>query len=117
MRRIESDAYSYGVVLLELLTRKKPLDPSFPEGMDILGWVRSSTNSAIYIDDIVDPSLAEETMGTFLTEEVIKVFMVALRCTQAEPRERPTMRDVAKLLTDAKTKDESKSVMHSGEIE
>ena len=66
MKKIESDVYSYGILLLELLTRKKPLDPSFPEGMDILGWVYSSSNSIIYIDDIVDPSLAEEIMGSFL---------------------------------------------------
>jgi hypothetical protein len=34
-----SKVYSYGVVLLKLITRNTAVDTSFPHNMDILGWV------------------------------------------------------------------------------
>ncbi|MCO5593493.1 hypothetical protein L7F22_047507 [Adiantum nelumboides] len=37
----KSDVYSYGVVLLELVTGQKPLSAEFGEGMDIVKWARS----------------------------------------------------------------------------
>ena len=36
------DVYSYGVVLLELLCRKLPVDPSFEDGVDIVRWIKSN---------------------------------------------------------------------------
>lgn len=38
----KADVYSYGVVLLELLSGKRPTDSSFVEkGLNIVGWVSS----------------------------------------------------------------------------
>ncbi|KAL6996154.1 hypothetical protein U1Q18_006292 [Sarracenia purpurea var. burkii] len=97
----ESDVYSYGVVLLELITRKKVLDPSFSEEMDIVGWVRSAWNNTEEIEMIVDPSLMDEFLDSSVMEQVIDVLIVALRCTEHEPSKRPTMREVVKRLVDA----------------
>eukprot|EP01018_Ginkgo_biloba_P008867 Gb_20231 [translate_table: standard] len=36
----KSDVYSYGVVLLEVLTRKKAVDSRFEEGEEIVSWVK-----------------------------------------------------------------------------
>ncbi|OIT31532.1 leucine-rich repeat receptor-like protein kinase pxl1 [Nicotiana attenuata] len=41
----KSDIYSYGVVLLELLIGKMPLDSSFSESIDIVEWVRRKVNN------------------------------------------------------------------------
>ncbi|OVA04439.1 Protein kinase domain [Macleaya cordata] len=98
------DVYSYGVVLLELITRKKALDPSFPEDTNIAKWVFSTWNSNKAIEDIVDPSLVDEFVDSAVMVEVIKVMLVALRCTSKDPSHRRTMRDVVKQLKDAKVK-------------
>lgn len=104
----ESDVYSYGVVLLELLARKKALDPSFIEEMDIVSWVRSVWSNTGEIEKIVDSSLMEEFLHSDIMEQVIDVFVVALRCTEKEPSKRPTMRDVVRQLLDASTPMRSK---------
>ena len=54
------DVYSYGMVLLELITRKKVLDLLFMEKTTLVAWVRSVWEETGDIERIVDPSLAKE---------------------------------------------------------
>ncbi|XP_045807065.1 receptor-like protein kinase [Trifolium pratense] len=97
----ECDVYSYGVVLLELITRKKVVDPLFMEGTDIVGWVRLLWSETGEINQIVDSSLVNECLDTNIMENVTKVLMLALRCTEKDPHKRPTMTDVTKQLSDS----------------
>lgn len=42
---VKSDVYSYGVVLLELLTGRKPVDMSQPSGQEnLVTWVRITSS-------------------------------------------------------------------------
>lgn len=47
------DVYSYGVVLLELLVGKHPLDPAFSEKENIVTWVDAKMREG-NLDQIVD---------------------------------------------------------------
>ncbi|KDP34454.1 hypothetical protein JCGZ_11925 [Jatropha curcas] len=97
----ESDVYSYGIVLLELITRKKALDPSFGEQTDIVEWSRCVWRDTEDIRRIADSGLAEEFYDSDIVEQVTDVYLLALRCTEIEPRRRPSMRDVVKKLQEA----------------
>ena len=105
--------YSYGVVLLELLTRKKAAGASFPEGMDLVAWVRSAWNSPQQIDNVIDNIIVDEFIDSKIMGEVFEVLLIALRCTEREPSKRPTMRDVVKQLEDANASTRGKkSISH-----
>lgn len=94
----KSDVYSYGIVLLELITRKKALDDSLMEGTDLVGWVKSVWEETREIDRIVDSCLVDELSDSNISDQVTQVVLVALKCTEKDPGERPTMRDVIKQL-------------------
>lgn len=84
------------------------MDKSFPDNTDIVSWVRSvlSSSSSNNVEDmvttIVDPILVDELLDSNLREQVIQVTELALSCTEKDPTRRPTMRDVVKMLCDAK---------------
>uniref|UniRef100_A0ACD6AC86 Uncharacterized protein n=1 Tax=Avena sativa TaxID=4498 RepID=A0ACD6AC86_AVESA len=99
---IEFDVYSYGVVLLEMITRKMALDPSFPDNMDLVRWVSSMLKDGNVIESVCDPALMHEVCGTAELEEVCSVLSIALRCTTKDAGHRPSMMDVVKELTHAR---------------
>ncbi|KAM0939246.1 putative protein kinase RLK-Pelle-LRR-XI-1 family [Dioscorea sansibarensis] len=101
-RSKESDIYSYGVVLLELITRKMALDPSFPDNMNVVNWVPSTLNGSDDVDIIIDPSIRHEITGS-AELEMRRVLKLALQCTASEASDRPSMRSVVTQLTDLRS--------------
>ncbi|XP_071714800.1 uncharacterized protein [Rutidosis leptorrhynchoides] len=87
----KSDIYSFGVVLLELVTGKLPVDPEFGE-KDLVKWVCTSLDQK-GLDDVLDPKL-----DSCFKEEICKVLNVGLLCTSPLPINRPSMRRVVKML-------------------
>lgn len=100
----KSDIYSFGVVLLELLTGKQPLDPLFGESIDIVEWVRNRMNKR-ELEGTLDIEIGGDCK--FVQEEMLLVLRIALLCTNKLPKERPSMRDVITMLGEAKPRRKS----------
>lgn len=92
----KSDIYSYGVVMLEIITGKKPIDPSFTDGQHIVQWVRDHLKNKSDPVEILDLKLQghQDTQ----IQEMLQALGIALLCTSNRPEDRPTMKDVAALL-------------------
>ncbi|GAB2281832.1 hypothetical protein Dimus_016396 [Dionaea muscipula] len=104
------DIYSYGVVLLELVTGKRPLDPGFGESTDVVEWIRNKIRSNRPLERVLDPSLCGDCK--YVQEEMLLVLRIALLCTAKLPRDRPSMRDVITMLGEAKPRRKNESTAH-----
>ncbi|XP_057985059.1 receptor-like serine/threonine-protein kinase ALE2 isoform X4 [Hevea brasiliensis] len=92
---VKSDVYSYGVVLLELLSGRKPVDMSQPPGEEnLVTWARPLLTSREGLEQLVDPSLA----GTYGFDDVAKVAAIASMCVHPEVTNRPFMGEVVQAL-------------------
>ncbi|KAL2459535.1 Leucine-rich receptor-like protein kinase family protein [Forsythia ovata] len=106
----KSDVYSYGVVLLEIITGKKPVDPSFPDGQHVIQWVRDHLKSKKHPVDIIDQKLQGNT--DTLIQEMLQGLGIALLCTSNRPEDRPTMKDVVALLKEIRHEQTTGSEAH-----
>lgn len=93
------DIYSFGVVLLELVTGRSPVQP-LDQGGDLVTWVRRSIQKTMPISGIFDHRLDLSRRTTI--REMSLVLKIALFCTSTSPPERPTMREVTAMLIDAR---------------
>lgn len=92
----KSDVYSYGVVLLEIISGKKPVDPSFPENQHVIQWVRDHLKSKKDPVDIIDPKLQGHPDTQI--QEMLQALGISLLCTSNRAEDRPAMKDVVALL-------------------
>ncbi|KAF6144444.1 hypothetical protein GIB67_024671 [Kingdonia uniflora] len=101
------DIYSYGVVLMELLTGKRPLDSEFGESVNIVEWFRDKLRNNKPLEDALDPNVGGHCKH--VQEEMLLVLRIALLCTAKLPKDRPSMRDVVTMLGEAKPRRKSSS--------
>lgn len=92
------DIYSFGVVLLELVTGRSPVQP-LDNGGDLVTWVRRSIHGVVP-SEIYDKRLDLNTKRT--AEEMSLVLKIGLFCTSTSPVNRPTMREVISMLIEAR---------------
>ncbi|CAN4078775.1 unnamed protein product [Withania somnifera] len=91
----ESDTYSFGIVLLELLTGKRPL--MFTQDEDIVKWVKRQLQRG-QISELLEPGLLELDPESSEWEEFLLGIKVGLLCTAPDPIDRPTMADIVFML-------------------
>ncbi|KAM1165870.1 hypothetical protein ACFX2F_025363 [Malus domestica] len=88
------DVYSFGILLLELASGKKPIE-KVSRGMKrtVTDWALPLACERKF-DEIADPKLN----GKYLEDELKRVVFVALLCAHSWPERRPTMLEVVELL-------------------
>ncbi|KAL0291810.1 UNVERIFIED_CONTAM: LRR receptor-like serine/threonine-protein kinase, partial [Sesamum calycinum] len=91
----KSDVYSYGIVLLEIITGKKPVDHSFPDGQHVIQWARDLKSKKDPVN-IIDQKL--QGHPDTQVQEMLQALGIALLCTSNRQEDRPTMKDVVALL-------------------
>lgn len=101
------DVYSYGVVLLELLTGKKPVQSLDQGGGDLVTWVTNRINKYSLKLDILDARL--DLLHEIDVAQIFDVLKIALLCTDISPSRRPTMRKVVAMLTSSSKRKEQSS--------
>ncbi|KAL2614107.1 hypothetical protein R1flu_025799 [Riccia fluitans] len=102
----KGDVYSFGIVLLEILTARKPY-----EGWDVEqgqpGSLIELAASAFphNVMSILDPNLVILEFDRDLHQQEVRLVMaIGLMCTEREPRDRPNMALVLSMLTDIKVR-------------
>ncbi|KAM3391819.1 hypothetical protein ACQJBY_013122 [Aegilops geniculata] len=107
----EGDVYSYGVIILEMLTGKRPTDELFKDGLSLYKFVEDSFPEKI--GEILDPRIIipyywnrdEEEAGSSSDQEnhqiatgimgcIMALAKLGLLCAAETPKDRPAMQDV-----------------------
>ncbi|KAJ8750613.1 hypothetical protein K2173_015787 [Erythroxylum novogranatense] len=100
----KSDVYSYGVVLLEMLSGRRAVDKNRPSGEhNLVEWAKPCLANKRKIFRILDSRLE----GQYSVDIAFKAATLALRCISTEAKFRPTMDEVVKVLEELQDSNES----------
>ncbi|CAN1170949.1 Probable LRR receptor-like serine/threonine-protein kinase At3g47570 [Linum perenne] len=116
---IQGDIYSYGILLLELFTGKRPTDETFKDGLSLHNIVKSAMSEQ-NTSEVVDPILLSELLRRLtshhnhitsnsskarkdLEELMSSILEIGIACSSDFPQERASMSEVLSSLTAIKT--------------
>jgi serine/threonine protein kinase len=87
----KADAYSFGVLLLELLTGKAPAHAVLhDEGVDLPRWARSVVKEE-WTSEVFDTELLRHPGAE---DEMVEMLRLAMDCTEPAPDQRPAMPEI-----------------------
>ncbi|CAI9768109.1 unnamed protein product [Fraxinus pennsylvanica] len=92
---VKADVFSFGVLVLELISGEKNLTFNHdPNSRDLLEWVYRLYKQGRSLD------LADHTLApSAIPEEIAMLIQLGLLCTQADPASRPNMHEVVVILS------------------
>jgi serine/threonine protein kinase len=103
----KSDVYSFGIVLMELLTRKKPYSYRSPEDDSLVAHFATLLAQG-NLGDILDHQVMEKG-----NKEVNEVAILAVACVKLKAKDRPTMRQVEMTLESIRSSSLQQEMPHS----
>uniref|UniRef100_A0A0A9GF81 Protein kinase domain-containing protein n=1 Tax=Arundo donax TaxID=35708 RepID=A0A0A9GF81_ARUDO len=92
---VKSDVYGFGVVLLEMLSGLRALDPSRPsEKVNLVNWAKPLLADRRKLSQVMDSRLEGQyhSKGAFLAAQL------TLKCLNSDPKSRPSMKEVVEAL-------------------
>lgn len=96
----KSDIYAFGVILLEMLTGKVAAVQN--NGMDLAQWVVSVVREEWTVE-VFDRSLIREGASE---ERMVNLLQIAIKCVNRKPEARPSINQVAHMISIIKEEDE-----------
>lgn len=99
------DVYSFGIVLLELLTGRRVMDKSLGQGQTLVDWVRPCLHEKRSVARIMDIRLE----GQYPRNAAYFAANLAFQCTRPETKRRPNMAYVLGILEQLQS---SKHIAH-----
>ncbi|KAL4309651.1 hypothetical protein GQ457_01G049070 [Hibiscus cannabinus] len=93
----KADIYSFGVLVLEIVSCRKNTDLTLPSEMQYLPEYAWKLYERGRMLDLVDPRLRQH--GSLVEKDVVRVINVAFFCLQLHPNFRPPMSEIVTMLT------------------
>ncbi|KAK1567549.1 hypothetical protein Q3G72_013405 [Acer saccharum] len=109
----KSDVWSYGCLLLELLTSRVSVHSAPPgiNGVDLSTWVHRAVREE-WTAEIFDPEISKQRHAC---HGMLKLLQIALHCCDKSPVKRPEMTEVVRVVENIKVVDESEDEDLSGD--
>ncbi|PON33944.1 Mitogen-activated protein kinase kinase kinase [Parasponia andersonii] len=108
------DVYSYGILLLEMFTGKRPIDNMFKDDITLHNFVQTALPE--HVEEILDPVLIQGDSSPASTQKyeiqakisqnqniqpcLVSIFRIGLKCSERQPGQRMDINDVVTELCD-----------------
>ncbi|KAI4305620.1 hypothetical protein L6164_028976 [Bauhinia variegata] len=93
----EGDVYSFGILILEMFTGKRPTDEIFIDDYNLHNYVKEALPE--YLLQVADPILLEEEeTGEIIQRSIVSILEIGLACSEKSPEGRMNVEAVTRQL-------------------